>query len=528
MLFQHARTIGIPDWAPEDSRIWWQYINELWLRGKFYNHMEHPFNREFNGNQFIPTWERRPSIQLGLPLLAADITSRKVFGGKHFPRITHSNPKVVEAFKWLLKTARIDEEFCEVGIWAQSGACALTLKLVDSIPCVAVWKARVCFPQFDDAKRLTSLMLAYVIPGTEFLAMDKRVHKTYDNQKVDKDEDYWYIRTYDNEDITTYAPIPENDWNPVDGDKDLEIVAMYTPHKAPVLPAHWITNLPGGDAPEGRSSFGTQLPNCIHLDYSLSQMGRGVNITASPTLVVKGRVVDYQHGGKVTVGPSSVIYLPADKSEPAGVSITGASADYLESTGKGIEVGMENFVMHVKQWTHEAMTINRKDPNTIKGVMSGKAMELIDEDFSDLYELLKNKHGNGGLLPVCIKLGKMCIAAKIPQFQGITEDELDESELAWPKLYTASPEEIQALVTGLSEAIGAGLMDQPPARVYFESQIDLDTTLSSGESDDKPENTTPQKTENKPSGAAGKKPITIKKAKGQSGKSAPKKSAVKK
>lgn len=117
-----AKTISWPDWAPEESRFWNLHLYDLALTRKLYSRIQYPFSAEYkDGGQFLSMWEKRPSIQLNIPTLSANILSRKLFGTKHAPHMRHDNEKVVKATKWIIDNAQLDLKMADVSFWAGWG-----------------------------------------------------------------------------------------------------------------------------------------------------------------------------------------------------------------------------------------------------------------------------------------------------------------------------------------------------------------------------------------------------------------------
>jgi hypothetical protein len=481
-----ARTIPFPQWVAEGSRYWNLAVNDLFLQAKFYQHIPHAFCEETDRyNRYLKVWNRRPSVRLWIPSLGANLVSRKLFAGKHMPRVVHQNQKVLDALKWLIRTARLDLKMMEGAYRAQAGSVAFTFAVIDDVPVASGWAAQHCWPEFDDADQLENLMVAYCVTGAKWIELGATTDVQHN--PINPEGEYWYVRIFDKNAVVTCHPIPYSAWNPVNGDEDLRRIKTEVPHDLGFVPAVWIKNLPGGDGVDGAPLAGKHLDDCIHIDYTCSQVGRGGNYASAPQLMVKGRILNYEKGtgGVHVMGPSQMLQLPADRKD-GEQAVSGADAKIIEMNASGLEITMEKFVMHVKQWTQEGIGISRKDPNTITGTMSGKAMELIDEDFIDLVQVCRTALGEYGYLMVLKLLCLMCIKAAHAKFKGINEKMVDELELEWPNLFSPSPQEVQYLVTAITSSIDAGLIDDVEGRTWLEKQIDKRSTSIEGEPKYKP------------------------------------------
>lgn len=493
MDYELAKTMPIPEWAPPDSRFWKLYINDFWLRGLQYSWINHSFSAEKDRNgRAHRMWDKRPSVRLQLPCVAADVIKNKLFAPHRFPHLMSDDPELRDSMKWLIRESQLDRKMLDAAYWGQAGAVGLTLKVVDEKPVAMIWKAKSCTPLMGEDDRLISLQVHYLVSGQHWMEMDPTIRTDVNGTKIDSQADYWYIRNFDIEGIYTMFPIPDKDWNPESGKADKLRIRKPLTHlykedgielKFPL--AHWIRNSAAGDDVDGRSTFGLALPNCIHVDYTLSQMGRGLNAAAQPTLVVKGKLLSSQNGN-VNLGPTSMIQLEGDY-KTGEVERSGASAEFLEMTGKGVEVGMDMWVKAVFHWTKEIMEVSTKDPDTISGAISGKALELINEPFVDAVAVEQLQYGNYGLLEIVKKLANMLRVLKHPRFIKFSEEQIDECELDFPDMYSASAEEAQPLVTAITTAVAGGLMDHKKGKVYLHGQLGtkMDAVEDDSEDSDK-------------------------------------------
>ena len=492
MLREIAKTLGWPEWGGEGTRFYDLTINDLWLEGKFYNHIPYAFSTEHTKRrESLRMWDRRPMVQLNIPMMTADCVSRKLFGRRHAPKIMHKNKKIMQAMRWLDRKAKLRQRFLDVAYRGQAGSVAVTLKIIDGLPVIKEYQGKYCWPKFKENNDLETLVIAYLVRGFEFqeiLAAYGVGAYDSDGQGLDPKADYWYVRAYTEMGVITHMPIKMKLWNPVDGDRQhLKILKEMTEFEDRIdfVTAVWITNITSrGAAMDGRSTFGGALDSLVTLDFGLSQLQRGINACANPMLMTKGRVLNYDPtSGALVLGPSNVLQFAADKKNADGTGVSAADAKYVEMSGNGIDSGLV-VCEKLKQWAQETIAVSRKNPETVKGAMSGKAMELIDEELTDLVDVQQSNYGDDGYLVAAIKLGKMSIAAGVPAFKGINPADLDDCELMWPKLYTPSPQDIVYLVQGLAQAVVDGLMPLPAAIFFLDSQIGLLTDMLDAETEE--------------------------------------------
>lgn len=490
MFDQLAKDVPLPEWATEGTRYRRLAINDLWVDGCFYKHMKHGFyDTEAGGGRFRKMFERAPSIRLNIPMTTADLASRKLFAGRHIPRVIHPKQEVQDALQWLMREARLDRELMTAAFKGQSGAVAICLKIVQGKPRVDVYCAKQCYPVFNDAKDLERMVLCYGVDGSWWLSQG--IYTDTDGDEIKTDTDYWYIRIFDDTGIFTTIPVKYEKWAPENHPTKAEDIQVFKDepwtqiHNLKFVPVIWCTNLVGGEEPDGRSTFHGVLDNCVDLDYDLSQVGRGGKAMVQPKIVIKGRLINYdKHTHGVILDSSHMIHLEPDK-KMGEQEVKGSDAKLLEMEGGGISAFMKDYIERISVWTKEIMSANRKDPNTVKGTLSGKAIELIDEDFIDLIYVFRQAYGDYGLLLVIKWLAIMCCrVAKalaneegLKKFKGVKEEDIEDLELRWPELYEPDAQDTQFLSTALTTAIAGGLIAQPQAALIFDLHLDKSTDI---------------------------------------------------
>jgi hypothetical protein len=194
-----------------------------------------------------------------------------------------------------------------------------------------------------------------------------------------------------------------------------------------------------------------------------------------------------------------MIRIAADEKGMDGMSAsTGHDAFLLETNGAAAKAS-DDFVSGLKHTTFEAICSARKDLESIKGAMSGKVIELIDEDFLDLLQELRLQYGVYGYLLLVKKICKAAAFVGHELMQGVTDKIIDGLTLDWPPMYLPNAQEFQFYADGFvqltadSKPGGKGpdgsaqmiaiepLVDPILAKQFIAKQLDLVE-----ESDDKP------------------------------------------
>jgi len=456
-----------PEWSKACPRYRVLDLLDRFLDGTFYDHLPYAFyEEEDNQGRYIEITKRRPSVRSRLAKQIARQTARKLFAGRHVPKITHDDEDVKEGIQVILKSSKFWAHMLQAAIFGSVGSVAVTFCLVkpagatDAPPNVImeVFRSKQCWPTFDQAGELECLRIAYVCYGSELAQFGIKVD--------DPNLKYWYVRDITRTQDIVYRPIEEKDWNPVDAgtDKVQALVAMddrTVSHNFGFVPGHWFVNLSGGTAPDGACTWDPAIPKVIELDYTLSQMGRGGRYCGAPQLFIAGdlaeevEVEDSATGGgmRAPVRSTAVVLrgMAAHKDQTGGEMMGETKAQLLEMTGQGLKAVLD-YCNNLKKEAKEEISGARKDPETMKGPLSGRAMELIDEEFHDLIQELRTAYGEDGALPLLRKLLRA-----FAKFGGMTalfgDDVVGKVGFAWPRLFQPTPQDLVQIVPALVAAV---------------------------------------------------------------------------
>lgn len=444
MFRKIAQTIRYPDWATEDSRYRRLDLRDRLLEGTFYNHLQNAFYDETTqSGTLIPLIERRPSAQYRLPRMVARWCTRKLFTGRHAPKVRHKDKAKAAAIAALLRKGKFWERMAEAALLGSVGAVAATFRVEiedGKNPKVALqlWRAKYCQPSFDDMGELAQLRVAYTTSSQQLKAMKA--------PGVEDGKEYWYIRDWTAAGEITYEPVLKNEWNPVHGfvgdnaqGRELKPWAgeEYN-HTLGFVTAQWFVNLGGGQAPDGACTFEDAIPNSVELDYTLSQIGRGTRYNCAPQLVTIGQVMN----GDVTRGPMTQIQMRGGYRDEDGSTVMPGDAKLLEMSGAGTTAALA-LIDHLRNMALEQIAASRKDPDKMKAPLSGRAMEYLDQDSDDLVGDLRSQYGEHGALPLIKKIVIACALDR--DAGGIT--------LQWPRMFQPTPDEVYSLVQAFQIAL---------------------------------------------------------------------------
>ena len=461
-------------WEKQKPRFARLRYLEDWLNGEFYECIPTAFSDEEDGGRLISIMDRRPSVQHNLPQHVADICARKLFGGRHAPRLKHEDPKVRLAIQAFCEELQLIEKMMEIVKRGSVGSVLVLFQFKkegDKIQSLLeIISPRVVTPVFDQFQELIEARIHYVLSGLDIRMAGFTVDDK--GRPINKDQKYWFVRHVNVIEDCIYHPIREQEWNPTEG--YVPGTKMYdhlrpliqAPNPLEFVPAIWIKNLSGGKYPDGKSTFESALNNFIQYDYMDSQMGRGLFYHAAPTMVIKGQIgyspdqtdIPDEHSAKgqgLLIGPVHAIQLPPDMHDSVGGSTTGHDAKLLDTNAQGISTGVE-YGGKLKHTSFEQISVARKDLESISGTMSGKAMELIDQDFLDLIEELRIQYGDNGYLKLLKRLAKAAKFVGHPLVAGLSELQIDGLCLQYPAHYTPDMQEFLYLVQALTLATGQG------------------------------------------------------------------------
>jgi hypothetical protein len=435
--------IQLPPWARKDPRYITLDLHDRLLDGTFYDHLAYAFYDETypigQSGKIIPIDERRPSAQFRLPRMVARWSARKLFAGRHRPKLkldSAGDPKALQPLAKLLRHGRFVQTMSDAVLFGSVGSVAVTFRIDgttdDKRVAFQVWRAKYCKPSFDPMGNLAQLRVQYTTSGANLSALGA--------SGIEDSAIYWFIRDYMPEREITYQPVKKDDWNPVDGFVDPkpqsrkleEWTALCVEHNLGFVPGHWFVNLSGGCPPDGACTFADAIPNSIELDYTLSQTGRGVRYNSAPQLVTIGQILN---GDEITRSPVTLLAMRGGYKQDDETYAPG-DAKLLEMTGQGTKAALE-LIDKLRNFALEQIAASRKDPDKMRAPLSGRAMEYLDQDSDDLIMDLRGQYGDDGALPL---LKKVAIAAK-----ALSEAKAGGLQMQWPRLAQPTPDEVLAL-----------------------------------------------------------------------------------
>lgn len=465
ILETHYKFANWEEECPRFKRL--RYL-DAWLDGKFYDPIPYAFCDEVGmGNQQLSIRDRRPSVQHNLPKMIANLSARKLFGGRHAPRLMHESQQFKKKVQALCEEMKLNSRMLEIVRRGSIGSLLVTFKFanidgeIKSV--IETFKSFMVTPHFDEFQELVGATIHYPARGQEFL--DMGFTRDSIGKPIVSNASYWFLKDITSKKECIYIPIPYARWNPVNGDpkyvKESPDHIIENPLK--FLPCVWIRNLPGGENPDGQCTFESSINNFIEWDYMYSQTGRGLYYGAAPQVVIKGELINYSEGDKGTIikGPTHIMQLQADQKDAMGSTMSGSDAKLLETNGAGLKTALD-YCSQLKHNSLEQDSVARKDLESIQGTMSGKAMELIDQEFLDLIQELRVQYCQHGYLPLLKRLCKAAAFMGHPLMAGVTDKIIDGLFLQYPADYVISPQDLLFAVQALDIAVNGSHPPSPP------------------------------------------------------------------
>lgn len=457
-----CKTIDLPRWATAGTR-WARFeIRDRLLDGTFYDSLQYSFYDEMVDGQEVPLSKRRPSSQYHMPRMVARWSSRKLWAGRHVPRIRHKDKTSGEIIGKLVTASKLFVRMQEATILGSVGSVGMTFRVDTSAGegdqiAIRVWRAKFCTPTMDDADNLRNLRIHYIVTGQTLLSMDLGGPPPMPpgRDSIEPQDNYWFIRDFFPQGEITWGPVRYDDWNPVQGFvrpgyslREWQVI----PHNLGFVPAVWIRNLPNDCGVDGAGTWDDAIDMSIELDYLISQMTRGTRYNCAPQLVVTGEFAEDPSDEGVIRSPSHTIHLKGDWKGGDGTGTSGGDAKLLEMSGKGMEVA-DKLCDRLRNMALEQIGAVRKDPEKLHGVLSGRAMEFLDEDAHDLVMELRRSYGDA----------MMEIVRKMVAALGLAVD-TQSLKMVWPRLYQPTPEDLAHLIPALVQA-ASPIMDEsdPPS-----------------------------------------------------------------
>lgn len=410
------------------------------LDGTFYDVQPNRWHEERNrAGEYIPVAERAPSVRYGICRMVVEDSIALLFGDCHFPAIQCDDEPTVEAIKSLTKEIHLDLTMTDAGTRGSVGSVALLLRLLKQRVFVDVFDTMFLTPSYDpeEPDRLLSVVEKYRVKGSDLAAQG------YAIPNDTMGSDYWFSRTWDEQEETWFLPqLVTDDGVPArDGERSVS-------HKLGFCPWVWIKNLPGGKGVDGECTFRGAIDTQIEAEYQLSLGSRALKYSASPTLMVK----DPSGNGQGSLAAGDAIFVDKD-----------GDAKWLEINGTAAEATLE-YARALREIALESIHGNRSNADKLSAAQSGRALELLHQPLIWLADKLRLTYGECGLLPLYRMIVKASQTYPIKVAgKAVKLSSSAELSLSWPKWFPATSADRSADAGTLTTLTNGGLLSKGTA-----------------------------------------------------------------
>ena len=422
------------------------------LENTLYNNLKHPFSEEFTpGGEYIPLWERRPSVRTGLCRVVVDDSVSLLFSEGHWPVIQAGSDQAVADLSALVKQSRMNETMLDAATRGSVGSIAILFRVLKGKPFFDVMQTAFLTPSYDpeDPDVLISVVERYKVLGKDLRDQD------YTIDPDDLGAKFWFQRTWDAETEIWFNPLKvESKSEPT-----VDLSRSVT-HGLGFVPIEWVKNLPGGDHIDGACTFAAAIDTVIEGDYLLSQAGRGLNYSSDPKTVLSIEGTAPILSG----GSANALVLPK-----------GSDAKLLEIGGEAARAVLEH-VRELRGVALEAMHGNRANADKMTAASSGVALQTMMTGLVWLADRLRISYGEGallGLLRMACKASQVIPGGLTVGGRGVVIEEAD-LELRWPAWLPIMPQDVLATAQGLVTAYAGGVLSQKSAVTRMSSLLDVD------------------------------------------------------
>lgn len=445
-----------PEWAGERYRRLDFY--QRFLDGVAYTHLRSGFYEEVDsGGTYIPLRERRPSVIYNVPRVIVNRAVRMLFGGAKWPKLVSSDTNVNKFFQRLKDRSELQGAMLEAAFIGSLGSVFIFYKLVNGRFFYEKRNPKFCKPIFDDEQELEEVFIMYPVFGYDLKSQG------YDIAQEDMNEEYFYAKRITKQEEIIYHPIKIDEYE--DDNSFRKDVNRSFEHLQGFVPGVWVKNLYPTDGVDGECTFGRVLHIAVEIDYQLSQAGRGLKYNADPQLLIKeppGAPNEQQMslfgGGAGVRSTSNALFVGHE-----------GDAKLLEMSGQGQKVVIE-FVDRLHRYALEAASASHKDPDRAYGNMSGRAMEILDEDLIALCSALRLTWGDAGLKPLLTKMIKTAFQTGLLKGTDPTKDDEFAIELYWGNWFDPTPADLLQSEQALDMAVQGRRLFPHEARMLSAEQ----------------------------------------------------------
>jgi hypothetical protein len=466
-----AKGLKLPEGASDRYRIL-EALGRM-LAGGLYDDLKYKWEDEKANSFHIPTRERRPSLQFGLPWEITQDTLTELFGDEQFPTVRVVGDNTDDQTKELanlIEAVDLPSTMVEAYEEGVVGAVGVVIhETSDGMPYYEVLPAKWCEPQYKQYSNvLQALTITYPISDDEAEKRFPGITKKDENKSVTT---YWYRYIVGPMQFVDYYPLADDKYARLgEKNEDTGEVIEFIEYERKNhrftgrVPAVYVKNLGGKQRNiDGPALWWPIRDICIVIDYTLSQADRGLRYAADPMLFLRvgGEGAIDAPGGYAPPGGGMATETGEGGSMVRGVTQTfigvgkNADAKLLEIGAAGIKEERE-FVRDCREYALEVIGGMKARAEHTSGQVSGRA---IDKNMKPLRRLIRRQRRPYGrnLLLELVVLTIFGLTTGALSVDGIDVDKLPTSGTLlpeWPSDDVLQGNDLYYHIEGLQLAAG--------------------------------------------------------------------------
>jgi hypothetical protein len=438
------------------DRAWRLDVLTRFLDGTIYDVLPYEFHQErTNAGEYIPIAQRAPSVRYAILKTVVNDSVSFLFSEGRFPAVNCADDKIGEAsLKAIIKDSKLNAVMLEAAQTGSVGSVCIWVRVLRNRLFFKALPTTYLTPEFEPEApdTLRKVTEQYKVRGDVLSAAG------YDIGGDDLALDFWFQRIWDASAETWFLP-----WKVLDDQATPTIdTAKTVTHGLGFVPMVWVKNLPGGDEIDGACTFRAAIESSIEIDYQLSQAGRGLKYSSSPTLVLKDP----------GAAAGSTVHVAGD----ALLVPTEGDAKLLEISGDAAAAVIE-FVREVRKLALESVGGSRADSDKLSAATSGRAMELMNQPLIGLADKLRSSYGEGALFDLLIMAGRLSRKFPLVDRSGrkiLPVKDTAEISLIWPRWYAPTADDRQADAIAITTLKEGGVMSAETAVNALAADYDIE------------------------------------------------------
>lgn len=331
-------------------------------------------------DEYVPVRKRKPRMIYNLGKVLVDKVAAKLTGSSAFPSfVVEDDDEATAFFRVVQKASKFRKKMIEpIKHMLISGAVFVRYYLVNGQIQIEYTKSKYCWPTFDELGELSSVEIKYVYDDGADLKPNGDPTKKWFRILLTKTADIMY-------DTPEYRP----------GVKATFEEVSRNEHGLGWVQGEWMNTHDDKFDFDGYGLYCDILGFIDELNYSLSQGSQANSYAQEPQLTVT----------KIDEDELETLVKSSSKAWNLGRE---GEAKFLESTGKGIEAGIE-LRDKVKRFALDVVRVEINDPEKHTGTaQSGDALQQLQAPLCELVDELRAML-EGKLVNLLIKIGMTCL-----------------------------------------------------------------------------------------------------------------------